>query len=258
MSFAATEFHESPAGKIAFRRTRGNTSKTGLVWCGGLRSDMMGGKATELHQAAIDTDRPFLRFDYTGHGESDVPFAQTTIADWKRDAIYAIDELIAGPLILVGSSMGGWTSLLAAMERPERVKGMVLIAPAPDFTEKLMWKDFTSEQRRQVEDEGFWMRPSPYEGDYPITKDLIDAGRALQILDAPIDLNGIPVRIIQGMLDDAVPWEYAQKLVNIITSEDVRFNLVKDGDHRMSRPQDIALIKETVLDMAARLDALET
>ncbi|MFC7292236.1 alpha/beta hydrolase [Hirschia litorea] len=253
MSFASTEFIESPAGKIAYRRTLGNADKVGLVWCGGLRSDMMGGKATELHQAAIEADHSFLRFDYTGHGESDVPFAQTTIADWKRDAIFAIDELTNGPLILVGSSMGGWTSLLSAMARPDRIKGMVLIAPAPDFTEKLMWKEFTSEQRRQVEEEGFWMRPSPYEGDYPITKDLLDAGRALQIMDAPIDLGEIPVRIIQGMRDDAVPWTHAQELMNVITSEDVHFHMVKDGDHRMSRPQDIALIKETVFDIARKL-----
>lgn len=255
MSFALTEFHSTLAGKIAFRKSGGNSQKTGIVWCGGLRSDMMGGKATELHQAALAEDRPFLRFDYTGHGESDVTFADTTIADWKRDTLLAIDELIEGPVILVGSSMGGWTSLLATMERPERVEGVVLIAPAPDFTEKLMWNGFSQDIRDQINKDGYWMRPSEYEDDYPITKALIEAGRKLQILDNPVDLNNIPVRIIQGVLDDAVPWEYAQKLVQIITSEDIRFDLVKDGDHRMSRPQDIVLIKHTVLDLAAQLDA---
>ncbi len=255
MSFALTEFHKTPAGKIAYRHSGGNLQKTGIVWCGGLRSDMMGGKATELHQAAMAEDRPYLRFDYTGHGESDVPFDQTTIADWKRDAILAIDELIEGPVIIVGSSMGGWTSLLATMERPERVKGLVLVAPAPDFTEKLMWQGFSDGIRNEINEKGFWMRPSEYEDDYPITKALIDAGRELQITDNPIDLDNIPVRIIQGVLDDAVPWEYAQKLVQIITSEDIRFDLVKDGDHRMSRPQDIALLKHTVLELADQLDA---
>ncbi len=254
MSFAKTEFHPTPAGKIAFRRSNGNAKKAGIVWCGGLRSDMMGGKATELHQAAMSQDRPFLRFDYTGHGESDVAFENTTIADWKRDALLAIDELIDGPIILVGSSMGGWVSLMAAMERPERVVGLVLIAPAPDFTEKLMWAGFSQEIREEIETKGFWMRPSEYEDDYPITKALIQAGRELQITDSPIDLNNMPVRIIQGILDDAVPWEYAQNLVSQITSEGVSFHLVKDGDHRMSRPQDIENIKHTVLTLADQLD----
>ncbi len=254
MSFAKTEFHPTPAGKIAFRRSNGNAKKVGIVWCGGLRSDMMGGKATELHQAAMAHDRAFLRFDYTGHGESDVAFESTTIADWKRDALLAIDELIDGPIILVGSSMGGWVSLMAAMERPERVVGLVLIAPAPDFTEKLMWAGFSQEIREEIETKGFWMRPSEYEDDYPITKALIQAGRELQITDSPIDLNNMPVRIIQGVLDDAVPWEYAQNLVTQITSEDVSFHLVKDGDHRMSRPQDIENIKHTVLTLADQLD----
>jgi len=254
MSFTKTEFHQTPAGRIAYRKTGGKSGKIGIVWCGGLRSDMMGGKATELHQAAMAADRSYLRFDYTGHGESDVAFEDTTIADWKRDAMSAIDELIDGPVILVGSSMGGWTSLLATMERPERVKGLVLIAPAPDFTEKLMWADFSDEIKSQIETQGFWMRPSEYEDDYPITKALIDAGRDLQITDNPIDLNNIPVRIIQGVLDDAVPWTYAQRLVDIISSEDVSFHLVKDGDHRMSRPQDIVHIIHTVLTLADQLD----
>ena len=254
MSFMKTEFHQTPAGKIAFRKSGGKIEKTGIVWLGGLRSDMLGGKATDLHQAAMGADRSFLRFDYTGHGESDVAFEDTTITDWKRDAILAVDELIDGPVILVGSSMGGWTSLLATMARPERVKGLVLIAPAPDFTEKLMWADFSDDIKNQIETQGYWMRPSEYEDDYPITKALIEAGRELQITDKPIDLNNIPVRIIQGKLDDAVPWQYAQKLVDIITSEDLTFHLVKDGDHRMSRPQDIDNIIYTVLTLADQLD----
>lgn len=255
MSFLKTQYLDTPQGRLAYRYSGGNTNKTTLVWCGGLRSDMLGGKATELHLAAMQDDRPYLRFDYTGHGESDVPFEKTTIADWRRDTLTVLDELTCGDLILVGSSMGGWTSLLAALARPERVKGLVLVAPAPDFTEKLMWAEFDEDVRNEINTKGFWMRPSPYEDDYPITKALIDAGRELQIMEAPIDLKGIPVRILQGMRDDAVPWQYAQSLVEKLTSNDVEFKLIKDGDHRLSRPKDIAMLIETVLGLALQLES---
>ncbi len=255
MPFDTTEFLNLGARRIAYRRTDGEKGRTGIVWCGGLRSDMQGGKATALHAMAEEEGRPFLRFDYTGHGESNFQFEETTITNWREDAIDAIDHLTDGPLVLVGSSMGGWTSLLATLARPERVRGLVLIAPAPDFTERLMWRsEFTDEIRNEIETKGFWMRPSEYEEPYAITKALIEEGRNHLVTDKPIDLGGIPVRILQGLQDDAVPWRYALELAEKITSEDLRFTLIKDGDHRLSRDQDIDLIIAEALELADLID----
>jgi len=205
---------------------------------------------------AMADDRPFARFDYTGHGESARKFEDTTLEDWLEDTLRVVDELTTGDVIMVGSSTGGWMSLLAGMRKPDRIKGLVLVAPAPDFTEKLWWeKEFTPEIREEINTKGYWMCPSPYDDDYPVTKELIEAGRRLCILDDKIELRGMPVRILQGLLDDAVPWGYAQQLVEKITSEDVQFNLIKDADHRLSRPQDIDLLISTVLDLADNIDA---
>jgi pimeloyl-ACP methyl ester carboxylesterase len=255
MSLPNPEFIDRDGVRIAYRRSQGEKHRAGLVWLGGFHSDMKGEKATALHDAAEAAGRSFLRFDYFGHGESGGAFADGTVSRWRSDALAVIDQLTEGPLVLVGSSMGGWIALLSALVRRERVKGLVLLAPAPDFTEKLMWARFDADMKRQVMEEGSWTRPSPYDAEgYPITRALIEDGRNWQIMDAPIPLS-MPVAILQGQRDPDVPWTYAQQLVERIESDAVSFTLIKDGDHRLSRPQDIALMVRTALTMTDQVDA---
>jgi pimeloyl-ACP methyl ester carboxylesterase len=240
---------EQDGVSIAYRRTEGRASKAGIVWLGGFHSDMLGEKATTLHAEAERAGRSFVRFDYLGHGESGGRFEDGTIGRWRADALAVIDQLTSGPLVLVGSSMGGWISLLCALARPERVKALLLIAPAPDFTDRLMWASFDGHQKRQILETGRWMRPSPYDpAGYPITRELIEEGRAWNILEQEIPLD-VPVRILQGGLDEDVPWSYSFQLVEKLRSQDVVWTLIKDGDHRLSRPEDI----KRMVDAASRL-----
>ena len=199
---------------------------------------MSGGKAQAVKSWAWETGHGAVLFDYSGHGESDGRFEDGTISAWRDDVLAAIDQLSTGPLVLVGSSMGGWMALLAALARHERVKGLVLIAPAPDFTEKLMWPGLTPAQQEEVMRDGLTLRPSDYGTPDPITRALIEDGRNWQILDKPIRFDG-PVRILQGMQDPDVPWRHAQAIVDQLTSTDTVLTLIKDGDHRLSRPQDV-------------------
>ena len=222
--------------KIAYKKTAGKGPT--LIWCGGLKSDMEGGKATHLHDWAIEQNQNYIRFDYFGHGQSDGVFTDGTISQWADDVVYVLDELSQGPVILIGSSMGGWASLLAALKKPERVKALLLIAPAPDFTEKLMWANWSDEQRAAIENEGIVYMPSDYGEPYEYSRALIEDGRKNQILDAPINFKG-PVRILQGAKDDVVPWTYSQKIMEVITSQDVDYTLVKNGDHSLSSPADL-------------------
>lgn len=216
-----------------------------VVWLGGFKSDMVGTKAQALADAAAQRGWSFLRFDYSAHGESTGVWAEATIGQWRADALAVIDELTAGPLVLVGSSMGGWMACLAALERPERVGALVLIAPAPDFTEKLMRPKIPPEGLRELELNGVWMEPSEYDEPLPITRNLLDEGRDHLIMDGPIPI-ACPVRILQGQRDDPVPWEHALRLADLMASEDVVFTLVKAGDHRMSSPADLERLVETV------------
>lgn len=246
---------EAGEARIAYRRSPGEAGRAGFVWLGGFHSDMLGEKATALHAAAEAAGRAFVRFDYFGHGESDGEFAGGTVSRWRADALAVIDRLTEGPVVLAGSSMGGWMALLAALARRERVKGLVLLAPAPDFTEKLMWARFDDDTKRQVMEEGSWTRPSPYDVEgYPITRTLIEDGRNWMIMDRPIPLR-IPVAILQGKRDEDVPWMYARDLVERIDSDALTFTLIKDGDHRLSRPRDIALMVRTALALADQTDA---
>jgi pimeloyl-ACP methyl ester carboxylesterase len=210
-----------------------------FVWLCGFKSDMSGGKARAVEAWARDAGHGTLLFDYSGHGQSGGAFEDGTISAWRADALAAIDAQTEGPLVLVGSSMGGWMALLAAMARPERVRGLMLIAPAPDFTEKLMWPEFSPEQQAEILDQGFTLRSSEYGAPYPITRALIEDGRQWSILDAPIAFEG-PVRILQGMQDPDVPWGHALALAASLTSPDVVLTLIKDGEHRLSREADIA------------------
>lgn len=244
-----TQYIQSASGnRLAYRKTEGDRRKVTLVWMGGFNSDIAGSKVTSLEAWAGKEGTPFLAFDYSGHGESEGAFSDGTISSWRSDCLTAIDELTDGPLILIGSSMGGWLALLSALARIQRVVGIVLIAPAPDFTQKLMWPEFSAEAKRAIMDEGVYMRPSEYGDPYPITRALIEDGKQWQILDDAIALD-MPIRILQGMLDEDVPWRHALKINEALSSQDVVLSLIKDGDHRLSREEDIQRLIETVTEI---------
>ncbi len=221
-----------------------------VVWLGGFRSDMTGTKAEALAEWAAVQSRGYVRFDYLGHGESSGDFrTKGTITRWREDALAVIDELTDGPLLLVGSSMGGWIACLAAMARPERVAAMVLIAPAPDFTEKLMTPEIPADGHAALAADGVWMRPSEYGDAYPITATLLEDGARWSILGTEPVPIAVPVRILQGGADPDVPWRHALELAQAIKGEDVVFSLIKDGDHRLSRPQDIERLLGAVAEL---------
>ncbi|MBV9512200.1 MAG: alpha/beta fold hydrolase [Caulobacteraceae bacterium] len=229
-------FLEQDGARIAWRRIAG--AAPAAVWLGGFHSDMTGTKAEALADWAKTKGRAFLRFDYFAHGQSEGDFAQGTITRWRADALAVIDGLTEGPLVLVGSSMGGWIACLAALTRPERIKAMVLIAPAADFTERLMWDQMDASVRHEIESLGIWSRPSEYGELYVITRTLIEDGRRWQILPGPVGIK-VPVRILQGGADPDVPWRHALALAEALETEDLVFTLIRDGDHRLSRETDI-------------------
>jgi pimeloyl-ACP methyl ester carboxylesterase len=239
------------ARSIAIRARAGKSP--GIFWLGGFKSDMRGTKAEALAAHAAKRDRAYLRFDYSGHGESGGAFEAGTISRWLEESVAVFERAVRGPQIVVGSSMGGWIALLLARALAARGKGgdakmagLVLIAPAPDFTETLMWAQMSPEVRREIEQKGAWLRPSEYgDGPYPITRALIEDGRKHLLLDRPIEI-GCPVRILQGVLDPDVPWRHALKLVSCLAQDDVVLTLVKDGDHRLSRPEDIERLQGVV------------
>jgi len=240
-------FLKRPDGaRLAWRRVAGEGPT--VVWLGGFRSDMAGTKAQALAEWAEAAGRAYLRFDYFGHGESSGEFAQGTITRWREDALAVLDELVEGDVILVGSSMGGWIACLAAMAWPERVRALALVAPAPDFTEKLMEPEIPPEGRAALAADGVWLRPSDYGEPYPITRELLEDGARWSILPGPVAIEA-PVRILQGGEDPDVPWRHALELAQGLKSDDVVFTLVKDGDHRLSRPQDIARIVAMVAEL---------
>ncbi len=227
--------------------------KPGIVFLTGFMSDMTGGKALALESWCRKTDRAFLRFDYTGHGASSGAFADGTIGAWAEDAVFALDKLTQGPQVLVGSSMGGWIMLLAALARPERVAGLLGIAAAPDFTEDLMDGELTQEQRETMEREGRVEIPTDYDDPYVITKALIEDGRNNLLLRSPIALT-CPVRLIQGMKDTDVPWKTALAIQDRLTGGDVEVTLVKDGDHRLSEPEDLARLTRTLEGLLEKIE----
>ena len=228
---------------IAVRWREGATP--GLFWLGGFKSDMKGTKAEALDQWARDHGRAMTRFDYSGHGESGGTFTDGTIGRWLEESVAVFDAFCRGPQVVIGSSMGGWLALLLAQETVRRtqpgpsIASLVLVAPAVDFTEELMWKRFPPEVKREIEQTGVWARPSQYsEEPYPITRGLIEEGRRHLLLDGMIE-TGCPVRILQGVQDPDVPWQHAVELTARFAQDDVVLTLVKDGDHRLSRPEDI-------------------
>ena len=229
---------------IAVRRRDG--AAPGLFWLGGYKSDMAGTKAQALAGWARQHGRACVRFDYSGHGESGGSFTDGTIGRWLGETLAVFDACCRGPQVAIGSSMGGWLALLLARALRERrapapasLAGLVLVAPAVDFTEELMWKRFTPEIKRELAETGMWARPSQYSPEpYLVTRQLIEEGRKHLLLGGMIE-TGCPVRILQGVQDPDVPWQHAKALVARFACDDVVLTLIKDGDHRLSRPEDI-------------------
>lgn len=241
----AAAYFESPEGRsLGYCKTDG--AGPGVVFLGGFRSDMTGTKALHLEAWAQAAGRAFLRFDYSGHGVSSGAFEDGAIGDWFQDARAALDALTEGPQILVGSSMGGWIALLLARARPERIAGLVGIAAAPDFTEELMWARFSPAEKAALEASGRLERPSEYsEEPEVLTRRLIEDGRAHLVLRAPLTLNA-PMRLLQGVKDADVPAETAMRILSHVDCPDARAILIKDGDHRLSEPRELALLTETL------------
>ena len=216
-----------------------------VVFLPGFRSDMNGEKATILAAFCAARGQAMLRFDYSGHGASGGRFEDGTISCWMNDALAVIDRRTEGPLILVGSSMGGWIALLAAVARRERVAALIGIAAAPDFTEALMWEAMTFDERATLMRDGVLHAPSQYGSPYPITRGLIEDGHTHLLLGAPITLD-CPVRLLHGQADPDVPWEMALRIAELVEGGDVQVILVKDGDHRLSRLADLTMLCRTL------------
>ena len=207
---------------------------------------MTGSKATHLHEWAEKAGRAYCRFDYSGHGTSDGAFEDGVISAWAADARAVLDQLTEGPQILVGSSMGGWIAALLALARPERIAGIVFIAPAPDFTEKLMWPSFTQEERDTIMREGRLVQPSDY-SDEPevLTRALFDDGRNNLVMTGSVPIHA-PIHILQGMNDDAVPWSHAMAFAQQLESKRIEITMTKTGDHRLSTDEDLKRLVEAV------------
>lgn len=233
---AAERLHQPDGHALAFHRLRG--AGPSVIFLGGFGSDMEGSKALALHAWAQSAGRSFIRFDYFGHGASSGLFQDGSIGRWRSDVLRVVDALSEGPVILAGSSMGGWLACLAALARPGRVAGLVLMAPALDFTSALLEPALTAADRLALARDGVFRRPSAYGADYPITRAFLEEGRSWRLLPGPIAIDG-PTRILQGASDPDVPWRHALKAAEAIRSPDVVFTLIKDGDHRLSRPQDL-------------------
>ena len=239
-----------------------NLGRCGFFWLGGFMSTMDGGKAETIAALARETRRPSLRFDYSGHGGSGGRFADGTISAWADQSVHMFRTHTAGKRIVVGSSMGGWLALLLARTlrhvdpaAAARIAGLVLVAPAADMTADLMWNEFTPAARSAIRDHGVWLRPSHYGEPYPITARLIEDGSRHLILAHGVNVD-CPVRILQGDADSDVPPAHALKVYDAITAPDVSLTLIKGGDHRLSAPSHLALIRETALRLAERADGI--
>jgi pimeloyl-ACP methyl ester carboxylesterase len=229
--------------RLAWVRTEGRSPT--VVFLPGFRSDMTGDKATALAELCAQRGHAMLRFDYSGHGASDGDFLDGTIGAWAADALATVDALTEGPLVLVGSSMGGWIGLLTALVRPERIAAFVGIAAAPDFTQRLMSESMTPAEKATLERDGVLHVPSQYGDPTPITRALIEDGARHHVLTGHIALR-CPIRLLHGQQDPDVPWQFALTIAEQAASSDVQVILVKDGDHRLSRPADLALLRTTV------------
>lgn len=249
----APQFLETAQGRrLAYHWTPGNGPA--IVFCHGLRSDMQGTKAVFIENWAIREGRPFLRFDCSGHGQSSGTFEDGAIGDWLEDALAILDALTTGKILLVGSSMGGWLSLLLARERPERIGGLVTIAAAPDFTEDGIWQALTGLQQAELMDRGSVTVPSDYGDPLVVTRRLIEDGRAHLVLRSPLHLP-FPVRSLQGAADLDVEMSVALRLLDHATGEDIRLVLVKNADHRFSGQSELDLIARTIGDVLSEVSS---
>lgn len=246
---------DTPSGRrIAYHRTEGGGP--GIVFLGGFKSDMTGTKAMHLETWARALGRAFLRFDYSGHGQSSGAFEDGCIGDWAEDAAAAVEALTEGPQVLVGSSMGGWIALLLARRMPQRVAGLVGIAAAPDFTEDGFWAGFDAGQRATIKQAGRLELPSEYSEDpYVITRRLIEDGRENLVLRVPLSLP-FPVRLLQGTADEDVAVEVPLRLMDHAEADDMRLTLVKGADHRFSSPDCLALMESAISEVTARVGDL--
>ncbi|MEM5475857.1 alpha/beta hydrolase [Pacificibacter sp. AS14] len=246
-----TEYLNTPSGRrIAYNQSAG--IGIGIVFLGGFMSDMDGTKAIKLETWAIAQGRPFLRFDYSGHGQSDGVFRDGCIGEWAEDAQAAIEALTDGPQVLVGSSMGGWIALLLTQKIAQKVAGLVGIAAAPDFTEDSMWAGFTPVQKAELKDNGVVLLPSDYGEPYPITAKLIEDGRNNLVLRAPLPLP-FPVRFLQGTQDTSVRRSVALNLLDHSDGDDVRLQFLKGADHSFSTPVCMEVIKNAISEVLSRL-----
>lgn len=227
---------------LAFKAVAGDGPT--VIWIGGFRSDMEGTKALALEQAARERGWSFVRYDHFAHGQSSGDWRQATIGRWREDAIALIDSL-EGPVIPVGSSMGGWVALLATLARPERIKGLVLVNPAQDFTEKLMWPGLADHERQAILREGETVITEEGLGSYVLTRRMFEEARDWLLLDGVIATTA-PVHVLQGRADDVVPWRHQVELVERLTGGNVRLDLIEGGDHRLSTPRDLERLVEAV------------
>ncbi len=252
MSEPDPQFLATPRHRLAYRKIEGEGPP--VVWCGGFASDMDSTKAQALADWAEAKGRAYVRFDYSGHGRSEGRFDEGSIGQWFADAQAIVEHLCDEAPVLVGSSMGGWIALLvtrALQGTTHAPKGLVLIAPAVDFTEELMWAQFPDDIRAQIERDGVWKRASLYGDPLPITRGLIEDGRKHLLFKGPIATH-CPVHILQGMQDPDVPWQHAMRLVEHLPGDDVTTTLIRDGDHRLSRPQDIEKLLQAVENIVER------
>lgn len=244
------EYFTSKQGrKLAYHRYAGSSDLPGVMFLSGFMSDMSGSKATAFEDLCKARGQSYVRFDYSGHGLSDDEFVNGTIGKWMQDALAAFDELTDGPQILVGSSMGGWIALLVALQRKERVKGIVGIAAAPDFVTEVFESTFSAQQKQELAENGLTYMPSGYENPYPISKDLIEDGAHHKLLHMDIDLT-CPVRLVQGTEDEAVAFDKPARIKAALLSEDVEITMIDGGNHSLSRPEDIAVIDQKIQELS--------
>lgn len=254
----AAQFLQVAEDSIAYEHVAGEKDKPGVMWLGGYRSDMEGTKAVELEAFARENGLGCTRHDYSGHGQSGGAFKDGTISKWLAQSIAVLNEVTSGPQILVGSSMGGWIALRMVEELrkaglSEQIAGLLLLAPAPDFTSALHEPKLTEAQKSDLQTQGYYEEPTPYGPDPNVfTKALFDDGRQNLVMGSSIDTH-CPVHIIQGKQDPDVPWEHAQKLFELLSKDDASITFVADGDHRLSRPQDIDLMKRVLADMLSTI-----
>ena len=238
--------------RLAYDRIAGR--EPGVLFCGGFMSDMTGSKASALAAHCAEQGRAFVRFDYSGHGASDGRFVDGSIGLWRDQALAVLDTLTTGPQVIVGSSMGGWIALLLALARPQRLRGLVLLAPAPDFTQAIWEDELSATERERLLRDGHIERPSEYSAEpYVITRQLIEDGRRHLLLGAPIDIR-CPVRILHGMRDSDVAWQRSITLVQRLDGDDVCLTLLKSGDHRLSNADDLSRLCTVVDTLCAQSD----